>query len=109
MKKLFIYLSSSDSVNVAADMSTFRNSNDLGLTQKPKLTKGQYRVGIDFNPGGSENVRNIKAHAAEFIDFMEAISDESNNSEVKRLVSLAQTHIEDAAMWGVKAATKPAQ
>lgn len=84
-------------------------TNTDNQTEKKPLTKGQYRVGIDFNPGGSENVRNIKAHAAQFIDFVEAVANESDNPEVKRLAALAQTSIEEAAMWAVKAATKPAQ
>ena len=69
------------------------------------MTKGEYRVGITFNPGKDPTVDAIKRQAAELIDLVEDI-DEKNN-EVKRLKALAQTHIEDGAMWAVKAATKP--
>jgi hypothetical protein len=74
-------------------------------------TLGEYRVGIDFNPGGHEMVNKIKRAAADLIDLVETISlnteDDVSASEVLRLKALAMTHIEDAAMWAVKAATKP--
>lgn len=69
------------------------------------MTKGQYRVGIDFNPSGDGHVDKIKRAAADLIDFIEGIPDRGEG-EVKRLKAQAQTAIEDAAMWAVKAATK---
>ena len=69
------------------------------------MTKGEYRVGIDFNPGGRDDVNEIKRLAADFIDRIDAIPD--REGEVSRLKALAMTHAEDAAMWGVKATTKP--
>jgi hypothetical protein len=70
------------------------------------MTKGEYRVGISFNPGGNEMVNRIKRAAADLIDMvLEEIPDEP--TEVIRLKALAATHIEDAAMWAVKAVTKP--
>jgi len=68
-------------------------------------TKGEYRVGIDFNPSGNEMVNNIKRMAADAIDVIETIPDRGDG-EIKRLKALAATHAEDAAMWAVKAATK---
>lgn len=79
------------------------------LAQAPKPTKGEYRVGITFNPGGNPKVDSIKRKAADLIDEIEAIAQGSENGEVKRLCAVAQTEIESAAMWAVKAATKPAQ
>lgn len=73
------------------------------------LTKGEYRVGITFNPGGHPAVNSIKEKAAALIDEIEAIAIVSAYPEVKRLAALAQTSIEEGAMWAVKAATKPAQ
>lgn len=74
------------------------------------MTKGEYRVGIAFNPSGDDVVGKIKRASADLIDLIEAIDADSmdplRDVERKRLKSLAQTHIEDAAMWGVKAATK---
>lgn len=78
-------------------------------------TKGQYRVGIDFNPSGSGYVNEIKRAAADLIDLIEEatagkLDDATLNpetcGEIRRLTALAQTSIEEAAMWAVKAATK---
>jgi hypothetical protein len=73
------------------------------------MTKGEYRVGINFNPPADDMVRKIKRQAADLIDLIESITaghggDQYN--EVTRLKALAQTDIESAAMWAVKAATK---
>lgn len=88
------------------------------------MTKGEYRVGINFNPSNDDMVGKIKRAAADLIDLIETISlpemteemtdDEwavsmDHTSEIVRLKSLAQTDVEDAAMWAVKAATKTAQ
>jgi hypothetical protein len=79
-----------------------------------ELTKGEYLVGITFNPGGHPAVNDIKRKAADFIDAVEALrngeeaASKAQVDQVARLKSLAITHIEDAAMWAVKAATKPA-
>jgi len=88
--------------------------------EKPS-SKGNYRVGVDFNPSGNPTVNYIKLCAADLIDVIEAISlpgqkagneilasnDELTHiSEVARLKALAQTAIEEGAMWAVKASTK---
>lgn len=67
-------------------------------------TKGQFRVGISFNPSNNPQVNSIKQMAADLIDYIETIK---GDGEVVRLKALAQTEIESAAMWAVKAATKP--
>jgi hypothetical protein len=69
------------------------------------VTKGEYRVGIDFNPSGSEEVDVIKRLAADLIDDIEGIP-VNNIPEIGRLKALAQTAIEEGAMWAVKACTK---
>jgi hypothetical protein len=71
------------------------------------MTLGEYRVGITFNPSSNPRVDEIKKLAAEFIDLCNHLQDPDADGEVKRLWALATTHIEDAAMWAVKAATKP--
>lgn len=79
-------------------------------------TKGEYRVGISFNPSKDDTVMCIKRQAADLIDLIETIpvpdvhdKDSAFHSfEVARLKSLAQTAIEEGAMLAVKAATKPA-
>ena len=76
------------------------------------MTLGEYRVGITFNPGNNPKVDALKRAAADFIDACEEMRAQEGRpaitGEVARLISLAQTHMEDAAMWAVKAATKPA-
>lgn len=80
------------------------------------MTKGEYRVGIDFNPSSDDTVGRIKSMAAAMIDFIDGIpvpdvrdqKSAVHSNEVARLKALAQTAVEDAAMWAVKAATKPA-
>lgn len=69
-------------------------------------TLGEYRVGITFNPSNDTKVHQIKEAAAKFIDIVNTVVDD-RDPEVVRLKALALTHAEDAAMWGVKAATKP--
>lgn len=68
-------------------------------------TKGEYRVGISLNPSADSMVDKIKRAAADLIDLVETID---GDGERTRLKALAQTEIESAAMWAVKAATKPA-
>jgi tRNA G18 (ribose-2'-O)-methylase SpoU len=70
------------------------------------MTKGEYRVGITFNPSNDDTVSKIKRLAADLIDLIEGIDDQANLGEIIRLKSLAQTAVEDGAMWAVKAATK---
>jgi hypothetical protein len=72
------------------------------------MTKGEYRVGIDFNPSHSGYVTGIKVAAAQFIDLIEQLPNK-DIPEVGRLKALAQTAIEEGAMWAVKAATKKPQ
>jgi hypothetical protein len=79
-----------------------------------KMTKGEYRVGITFNPSGDGMVGQIKQAAADLIDLIEMIPlqemdsayGEMRGNEIARLKALAQTDIETAAMHAVKAATK---
>lgn len=71
-------------------------------------TLGEYRVGISFNPGKDEMVDKLKRAAADLIDLIDSLP-RQHEGEVARLTALAKTHIEDGAMWAVKAATKPAR
>jgi hypothetical protein len=65
------------------------------------MTEGQYRVGINFNPGGHPAVNYIKDSIAELIDYVQlnGLDDDCTRVACERL--------EDAAMWGVKSVTKP--
>lgn len=69
-------------------------------------TLGQKRVRAAFNPSNDSDVDQIKEMAADFIDFVSDVqARRSVGTENARLAALAQTHIEDAAMWAVKLAT----
>ena len=70
------------------------------------MTLGEYRVGLTFNPGGNATVAAIKRQAAALIDAIERI-DARGSEEIARLKALAMTDVESAAMWAVKAATRP--
>ena len=80
------------------------------------MTKGEYRVGVTFNPSNNSVVDAIKRAAADLIDLIGGITPSDPFSETDadvmlwaekgRLISLAQTAIEEGAMWAVKAATK---
>ena len=75
------------------------------------MTTGEFRVGIDFNPSNDDMVGRIKRAAADLIDLVESIDSDRDTqvgNERGRLKALAMTHVEDAAMWAVKAATKRA-
>lgn len=71
-------------------------------------TKGEYRVGITFNPSGDDLVTRLKRSAADLIDLIETIDPSAAGPECLRLKALAQSAIEEGAMWSVTAATKQA-
>ena len=64
---------------------------------------GEKRVRIEFNPSKIDTVDQIKQKSAELINLVEELK--SADQEVNRLVALAQTRYEEAAMYAVKAAT----
>lgn len=74
-------------------------------------TLGERRVRTEFNPSKDSAVDQIKQKTAELIDLCSRLpgpekdKGESAYAEFRRLMALAQTHYEDAAMWAVKAAT----
>ena len=55
------------------------------------MTKGEYRVGVNFNPGGHEQVDGVKQITAGLIDEMDRIVRVSDNSEAARCAAIAQT------------------
>lgn len=73
-----------------------------------ELSFGEKAVGLSFNPGGSEEVTNVKKAFAAIID---GLNDEISNkdvihdSEKVRLVKIAITQAQQAQMWAVKAIT----
>jgi hypothetical protein len=85
--------------------------SEPGSQNDRELTLGERRVRLSFNPSGNTTVDQLKRAAADFIDHCHALRqlavgrDPDTSAEMHRLLSLAQTHAEDAAMWAVKAAT----
>ena len=71
------------------------------MKDKKPITEGEYRVGINFNPGGNIHVDEIKAMAADLIDFIHC------HGRDDRCTALAMTAFEEGAMWAVKSVTKP--
>jgi len=93
------------------------HSNKMSETKTPTL--GEQRVRVSFNPSNESVVDTIKQKSAEIIDLLQAVrADEvsktydktpedlqAQSGEKLRLIALAQTAYEEAAMWAVKAAT----
>ena len=70
-----------------------------------ELTYGEKAVGITFNPSNDDAVYFCKADFAVAIDRLNELRDESDNAEVKRMLSIAITEAQTAQMWAVKAIT----
>lgn len=71
-------------------------------------TLGEKRVRAEFNPSGVGNVNCIKNETARLINVCEEMKPKEGqpvDPEKMRLIALAQTAYEEAAMWAVKAAT----
>jgi len=71
-------------------------------------TLGERRVRTDFNVSGQLAVDDIKQKTAKLIDQLEKMKGGGEvvaAGEKIRLLSLAQTAYEEAAMWAVKAET----
>jgi hypothetical protein len=66
-------------------------------------TLGQKRVKAEFNPDKNSHVDQIKNKAAELIDLIEDLRVEQSSGELHRVISIAQTEVETACMYGVKA------
>lgn len=70
-----------------------------------ELTYGEKAVGLNFNPGGDENVNKIKKLYAEIIDLMNSLPVQTGPSERSRLIKISITEAQGAQMWAVKAIT----
>ncbi|MET4696959.1 hypothetical protein V5J34_004925 [Endozoicomonas sp. NE35] len=81
-------------------MSEGKPESPVCCESRPE-TEGEYRVGVSFNPGGNADVDLIKRLAASLIDAVGAAGKDH------RCTAIAQTAIEEGAMWAVKSVTKP--
>jgi hypothetical protein len=70
-----------------------------------ELTFGEKACGITFNPGGNPEVEVIKRYFANAINDLDARRNKTDNTEKKRMYSIAITELQTAQMWAVKAAT----
>lgn len=75
-----------------------------------KRSKGERRIRVDFNPSNSDQVSKTKEIFASIIDGLQQnleshIENGTNFAERQRLIATAQTQVEQAAMWVVKALT----
>ena len=70
-----------------------------------EMTYGEKAVGLTFNPSNDDAVAQCKAEFAAVIDRMNDLRNSSDNSEVKRMTSVAITEAQTAQMWAVKAIT----
>ncbi len=70
-------------------------------------TLGEKRVRTEFNVTNNSTIDTLKQKTAELINLCESLRETGTHvdSEKHRLISLAQTSYEEAAMWAVKAAT----
>lgn len=70
-------------------------------------TLGEDRVRGVYNkaPPGEE-IEEVKARTAELIDYIENLSHNNAEPEMRRLCALAATAYEQGAMWLVKALTR---
>jgi len=69
-------------------------------------TLGEFRIRTDFNASNSSTVQELKTDFARLLDKVAALPEkEGEEAECRRLKALANTTIEEAAMWAVKAAT----
>jgi len=71
-------------------------------------TIGEQRVRVTFNPSQTGLVDSVKQKSAELIDICQSMKGDGAaviSGEKARLIALAQTAFEEAAMWAVKAAT----
>lgn len=74
--------------------------------QQNELTFGEKAVGLTFNHGEGdtfEAIKDIKTKAAAFIDKCNYLRDLTEDSDKKRMYSIAITEAQTAQMWAVKA------
>lgn len=70
-----------------------------------QLTFGEKAAGISFNPGGHEEVNNVKRMYADLIDKINDLRSTTESPDAKRYYSTAITEAEKSQMLTVKAIT----
>lgn len=72
---------------------------------KKEMTFGEKACGLTFNPSNDDMVQKLKQAFADLVDTCDTLRLKSDNSEEKRMLSLAITDLQTAQMWSVKAVT----
>jgi hypothetical protein len=75
------------------------------MNKNTKLSFGEKAVGSTSDPGGNLEVETVRIDFANIIDTLDDMRTETDNPEVKRMLSLAITDAQTAQMWTVKAMT----
>jgi hypothetical protein len=84
-------------------MTIFR-FKEIKMIEK-QMTFGEKACGVTFNPSNDDMVQKLKQAFADLVDTCDDLRLKSNNSEEKRMLSLAITDLQTAQMWSVKAVT----
>lgn len=109
---------SNEATHIEGNFDDQKNPNDLTVNDARNAedepfaesrTLGEKRLGIDFQRGNNERPQNLMEYFAHGIDRVEKIKSnpilhESSAGDRARCVSVAQTKLEEAAMWAMKAA-----
>jgi hypothetical protein len=77
----------------------------ISMSEERELSFGEKAVGLTFNPGNNHEVDKCKREFAAVIDRMNYLRNLSEDTEVKRMASVAITEAQTAQMWAVKAIT----
>jgi hypothetical protein len=73
--------------------------------EQRQLTFGEKACGVSFNPSNDDAVSIIKEQFAQIVDTLNNYRSSTDNTEEKRMLSIAITEAQTAQMWAVKAVT----
>lgn len=88
-------------------MSNLTKENNMDDQEYKELVEsyGGKAVGLTFNPSNLLAVQVIKTDFANIINGLNQSRTDTEDGEVKRMLSLAISHSQEAQMWAVKALT----
>lgn len=78
------------------------------MENKPqqKMTLGESRCHINFNPSSDDKIGTFKRMMADAIDYLNNLQKESLDPEADRCFEIAMTELETAQMYAVKGIAK---
>lgn len=82
-----------------------RNDKPERAEKPEKKTVGESRVRTSFNPSNNGHVDKLKKKFAELINMIEELKTSDMSPEKARTIALAQTELESAGHWAIKAVT----